>query len=191
MLPNIIIDNFFEDPDKVVEFANSLNFNVIRNNYPGTRTENLNIIQKSFAEEFADRCFFHFPFSVDSYELELSFQKIPYKFDHGVVHTDQHKFTAIVYLSKENNTGTSIYDLNILEENFSGLPDIDNNNPSEEDVQNIIQFNNQFKKTINVSSIYNRIFLFDGNQPHCANGYIGKERLTLVGFFSNIKLKRE
>lgn len=189
MIPSIIIDNFFETPDKVVELANSLEFSVIGENYPGRRTLNLDDIENDFAKEFADKVFFNFPFNVVSYDLTLSFQKIPYKFEHGIVHTDApEQITAIVYLNEGDNTGTSLYNADITDRKDILSRSIDSNNPSEEDIQSIIRHNKQFKKTLDVSNVYNRAVIFNATTPHCANGFNGEERLTLLGFFRNIKV---
>ena len=160
MIPSIIVDNFFEEPDKVVEFANSLEHNVLQNNYPGARTERLS---DEFSDKFAEKVFSNFPFTVNSYDLHLSFHKIPDKFHSGFVHVDTpNQLTVIVYLNEEDNTGTSLY-------SFIG------------DHYKIL-------KTLDVKNVYNRAFIFDASTPHCANGFSGDERLTLIGFFKDIKI---
>jgi hypothetical protein len=50
--------------------------------------------------------------------------------------------------------------------------------------------NNDFEETVRIDSKYNRLVLFDSNQPHAANKFIDEDikedRLTLVGFFQTI-----
>ena len=42
--PVTIVDNFFDDPDAIVEIANNLKFfNPQTGNWPGTRTKNLHV----------------------------------------------------------------------------------------------------------------------------------------------------
>ena len=49
--PNLCVDNFFQEPDKVVEFANSLTFTKPKiANYPGKRSEALYLINNEFFE---------------------------------------------------------------------------------------------------------------------------------------------
>ena len=181
MIPSIIVDNFFEEPDKVVEFANSLEYNVLQNNYPGARTERLSY---EFSDKFAEKVFSNFPFNVNTYELHLSFQKITDKFHSGFVHVDKPcQLTVIVYLNKEDNTGTSLYSFN--GDSSKTLNSLDNRNP---DVEKLLEHNKQFKKTLDVKNVYNRAFIFDASTPHCASGFSGDERLTLIGFFKDVKI---
>lgn len=181
MIPSIIVDNFFEEPDKVVEFANSLEYNVLQDNYPGARTERLS---DEFSDKFAEKVFSNFPFTVNSYDLHLSFQKITDKFETGFIHIDTPtQLTGIVYLNEEDNTGTSLYSFN--GDHNKILKTLDNRNP---DAEKLLKHNKQFKKTVDVENVYNRAFIFDASTPHCANGFSGNERLTLIGFFKDIKI---
>ena len=54
--PITIVDNFFEDPDAIVEIANNLKFfNPQTGNWPGTRTKNLHVEEPRFYMYFTQK----------------------------------------------------------------------------------------------------------------------------------------
>ena len=111
------------------------------------------------------------------------------------MHSDHGKeITAICYLSKHKNCGTSIY-------NYKGLyPKLKNNKKKEEQyktfsVKNediLVKENNEnYEETISFKSKYNRIIMFDSTQHHAAHKFIEdgikEDRLTLIGFINEIQ----
>jgi len=198
MYPLICLDNFFNDTDKVLKFANSLQYHESDSGkWPGTRS---NPIQN------VDKCFFNFfglkvlsilyPCVKDIYfNCDLYFQKISKDYlNEGWIHQDlEIDFTVIVYLSKHKNCGTSFFD---SKETFAVSI---NGEKKEESYLNkefiksnefLKKNNEQFFETVNISSKFNRIVIFNGAYHHAAQKFyeenLMEERLTLIGFFSKI-----
>jgi hypothetical protein len=189
MIPTIIVDNFFKDPKKIVEFANSLEYSVAGNNYPGKRTECLSTIDSEFYRHFADKIFSYYPFNVNSYQLLLQFQKINEKYDVGLVHTDPCEITTIIYLNENSieNCGTGIYFP--LQKVHSPI-ELDHQNFKKSDREKVLSHNKKYDKVIDINNVFNRGLFFDGRTPHCANSYTTEEdRFILIGFFKNVKIK--
>jgi hypothetical protein len=196
--PLVCVDNFFNDPVKVVEFANNLNYSKDGRN-PGVRTVNLDKI---------DYDFFHwvnikilsvmFPNEIQNikYVSHISFAKVPPNLVYdGWVHTDQAEFTAIVYLSNYKNCGTKIYNTikphPVLKHHESKLNYFNNPENIPDNLENLKYENNcNFEESIIIKSRYNRLLIFDSHQYHSPEVYISdddKERLTLIGFFQKIE----
>ena len=198
--PNLWVDNFFEDPDKIVNYANSLDFfKPEAPNYPGKRTKYTHEINPEFFE-FSSLKILSLLYPNEYKNLKWtalqSFQKIPANLKHGTwVHSDaQFEFTCIIYLSKFLNCGTSIYH----PKNTHGYirhADVKNeyykNNDANSKIAKAKKENNDpFEETIRFNSRYNRLILFDGFSYHCANSFKHdddkEERLTLITFFRDI-----
>jgi hypothetical protein len=200
--PNLCVDNFFQEPDKVVEFANSLTFTKPeKSNYPGKRSQLLYLINTEFFE-FSTLKILSLLYPTECKKLSWNatqyFQKIPanLKYD-GWVHTDeQYEFTCIIYLSKFLNCGTSIYHPKNSYGYIRNVKEKDeyftNNDPKTyskiEKAKK--ENNNSFEETIRFNSKYNRLILFDGANYHSSNVFNhennDEERLTLITFFKKV-----
>jgi hypothetical protein len=202
-IPISIIDNFLENPDEIRKFALSQKYQADPNGtFPGSRSivlEALNPHLHNYISQKVLHLFFEtLP---TSWDCNMAFQKIPNLPKKGWIHQDPAQFTCILYLSPETNTncGTSLYKLNThhpytipTEENMEPFrilhhlnKEIDPNIFKQRDI--IYQKN--FKKTLDVKDIYNRIFCFPSPHFHSANYFNpgnGEDRLTLVMFFKNI-----
>ena len=201
MYPFICLDNFFNDTDKVLKFANSLKYcedNIGK--WPGKRSNPLHDEDKCFFNSFGLKVLSILYPSVNDiqFSLDLSFQKISKDYlNEGWIHQDiLSDFTAIVYLSKHKNCGTSFFDskktfaipINTEKKHESYL--------NKEFIKNddfLKKNNEQFFETMNISSKFNRIIIFNGAYHHAAQKFyeedVIEERLTLIGFFSNIYFK--
>tara|TARA_R100001086_G_scaffold186885_1_gene105038 strand:+ start:1834 stop:2502 length:669 start_codon:yes stop_codon:yes gene_type:complete len=201
--PNLCVDNFFQDPDKIVDYANSLDyFKGKENNYPGTRTGYMHEINPEFFE-FSCLKILSLLYPNEHKTLKWhalqTFQKVPANLTYnGWIHTDsQHEFTCIIYLSKYLNCGTSVYhpknmygyirNENIKREYFKY-----NDPKSYSKIAKAKKENNEsFEETIRYNSRYNRLILFDGSSYHSSNPFNHEndkeERLTLITFFNNVE----
>jgi predicted hydrocarbon binding protein len=195
--PTIILDNFFQEPEKIVEFSNKLKYTKDElGTYPGVRSELLHLNHRSFFEKVGKKILKVLYPSIKqiTFNCALSFQKISNEYKtKGWVHNDeQDDFTAIVYLSKHKNCGTSIFESKEFSPNFSSLKkrDMYKNKNFEDNLKYLDIHNNQFEETINIKSKFNRLIIFDGAQYHAAQKFIedgvNEDRLTLIGFFSNV-----
>ena len=201
LFPTIIADNFFVDPDEIVNFAKTLKFQPSSDGtWPGTRSAHLHTIDKLlFCKVNSKILSIIFP-SIPNiqYQCASSFQIIKQNtknnLKQGWVHFDDpYLFTAIIYLSKHEDVGTTIVEAKNFNSNIINLSSKIRANLGK-DVKNLneklYENNNQFKDSIVVKSKYNRILIFDSNQYHYVPNFISndlsEDRLTLVCFFQNI-----
>lgn len=199
--PATIVDNFFNNPDDVRDYALSLPFNSDpEGRWPGERVSlsETNItffdfVCRKMLSLFTDDDY-------PKYYASAYFQKIKTNeyIDEGWIHTDfPHVLTGIIYLtpnSKESN-GTSLYKLN--------NKNICWNNEVTEDIKRKGYLNegdvnafkdardyeySQFTKTLDIPSFYNRLVLFDSSLYHKANNFHidDQDRLTVIVFFKNV-----
>lgn len=196
--PTIILDNFFNDPIKILKFAKSLEYYQSNDGkWPGERTKQLYEIDKCFFESFGSKILsvLYPTIKYKSFNCSLYFHKISKNhINKGWVHTDtDNDFTSIVYLSQHKECGTSIFDSKkISSETLHGQnkKNMYLNKNFKEEEKYLNENNNQFIETIKINSKFNRLIMFDGAQFHSAQKFvedsIEEDRLTLVGFFNNI-----
>ena len=167
MRPIIIKNNFFEQPEKVVEFANTLDFKppLSFQNWPGKRTDNLvdidrelfsSVMLKILSTLYGDT-------QIRFENSWLHFHKIT-KGDTAKVgyHVDDDfEMASVIYLSEGDiDNGTTIFDEN-------------------------------GKKQVMVANKYNSMILYDSNRLHGAtNMTFDTDRLTLIAFFRDIKVAK-
>ena len=159
--PTLCVDNFFDEPNKVIELSKSLHheefFNWVSNK----------IMSALYPAEWPNIAWYNTAY----------FQKIPSGLKNdGWVHQDKsNEFTAIIYLSQNTEAGTSIY----LPKTFY----------KESKTKGSVKDRDfKFKETINIKGVFNRLAILDSHSYHAAHvNNSGKERLTLICFFSNIK----
>jgi len=210
MIPNIVLDNFFPDPDKIVDYALNQQFYPDKNGtWPGKRTNPLHELDKNLFNSICNKILKILSLSLDNcnyWEFDMMFQLIePYgesKYglkNCGWVHCDHPAvFAGIIYLNKnpEKDTGTIIYSEKFGYSNFN-MKNIESkrknflgeevcNSQFEEDYY---EANSQFEESIVINNVYNRILMFSGNQYHSAQTYgFSQKRLTLVFFCKSIAL---
>jgi hypothetical protein len=208
--PITILDNFFDNPDKIRDYALSLEYEKdVDGQWPGVRSKQLPEINRPLFYELCRRVmsmYFDLEQTKNSitWSASMRFQKVDESYISGWVHQDLGTaITAIVYLNKNSNNkgGTSIYKLknNILLPNddelnsykskaYKGIIDIKDVEGKKE------ENNNQYIEVIKVQNEYNRILAFSGGLPHSAQDFFGKEdeepRLTLVMFFHELSVNK-
>ena len=204
LFPSILcVDNFFDDPDKVVRLSKEFKYTHSKQ-YPGKRTGPLHSLNYEFFNHVnlkISSVFYPNETTKLQYRASTYFEKIK-KLEHdGWVHVDKDfKFTAIVYLNKENTAGTSIFypkdfkglsinKADLLKysyfENKGKLP----KNKLQQVKKAKAECNNSFQKTFSMEGIYNRLVVFDGNSYHASNPLKkDHERLILISFFKDISL---
>ena len=199
--PVTIVDDFFDDPDKIVELAEELKwYQPDTGNWPGTRTKQLHVENERFFNYFGQKIHHLFHDTHPSYwELQAHFQKIkPFSDDQwdkrnqGWIHQDLDTwFGGIVYLSKDPcpNSGTSIYtahkgyslqtplEMSYKEKLYRGEAfDINDYNDAWDSMRE------QYTETVTVENVYNRFVLFSGKTHHGVKTFGTKPRLTLNFF---------
>lgn len=192
-IPVSVCDNFFDDPDSIVNYANSLTYTQTSTIYPGVRSEDLHIINPDLYHEIANKFFKLFVSDQGfGYNGVMFFQKLDPGYKHGVVHKDV-GMTGIIYLNKQTeiNCGTSIYnkksDILFVDGRYDEKMDLIANKDYESWQKHYQTVNSQFEKSIDIRDKYNRLIAFD-SEWHAANsvddGARG-ERLTLCMFMQH------
>jgi len=204
--PITCIDDFYSNPNEVREFALSQKFYHARDNFPGKRTDRLDLISESFFNSFCERLFsifFEFKREDIAWTISTYFQKIePFDtnqkspLNEGWVHNDGSKVIAagVVYLNPLTNgdAGTSFYSSIVdsptenitLRDKFYGNQNVD----IEEYISEKENNNSQYKQTLEIKNVYNRMAFFGAQYPHKeSNFHVGynEPRLTQP-FFINV-----
>ena len=200
--PLIIKDNFFSDPDAIVNIINHVDYSLSSNNYPGVRTKSLDEINPKLYEHIFQKIFLllhdQLPLRFES-NLKVGFHKIkPFvegdkwdKKNRGWVHTDGCLFGGVIYLDKnpDKDAGTSIYkskdgfdvqtqeNIDAKELFYSGQLIDDGHYYNAYD-----RVRNQYEETLKIPNVYNRLVLIPNDQPHAMTTIGDKERNTLVFF---------
>tara|TARA_B100000965_G_C19539492_1_gene734901 strand:- start:683 stop:1345 length:663 start_codon:yes stop_codon:yes gene_type:complete len=204
MFPAVIYDDFFENPDLVVDLANSLEFEMGDGAWPGTRTKELGEIKgtRSFADSVTDKVLrMFYPDKQYHYFAKRVFQKIKgfhedqfHVKNRGWIHKDSGRaIGGIIYLDKEpeEETGTSLYRNKQLvfphtvEEDSLKRRWYTGQDVSDEEYHKLFYSNpTHFEETVKVKNVYNRLFMFNGNQYHGVQTYGSpdRDRLTLAFF---------
>ena len=199
--PVTIVDDFFKDPDAIVEMAEGLNYyNPNTGNWPGTRTKQLHIENPRFFMYFGAKLYSLFYDSVPEYwKLQSHFQKImPFckekyeKKNRGWIHQDHDCwFGGIVYLTKnpESDTGTSVYKskdgYDFQFEDTLKMKESLYKSELVDDKQYEIDFdkmNDQYEETVRINNVYNRLVIFNNLTHHGVQTFGTKPRLTLNFF---------
>ena len=206
MYPITIVDDFFPDPDKIVEYCKTLEFQPDpRGQWPGKRTQTLEVLNPDLNNYICQRILRRWYHTYQmNWGAALTFQMVePFHDDqyhiqnHGWVHVDDDvKFGGIIYLNKnpEPDTGTSIYkehngyawcqpNDNVLQCSFYRGDKVTDQDYKE----SYDRFHSQYTETVRVSNVYNRMFCFNNQTPHGMQTF-GKNqtRLTLAFFFHEV-----
>jgi hypothetical protein len=202
--PTIIIENFYEDPDLVRNFALKQEyFKGERGSWPGLRSSYVNEISPSLYENLKRKLLLiisDYGFK-DFTELQTSFQLIDETYGTGWVHDDDPKLNiaGLIYLNPEppyQGSGTTLYE---------DKDDFDSQKYAEPFMQDVLlctddertkfknlreEQRNQFKPTVSIENVYNRCILFDTRTWHSADGFFGRTkddtRLTQVFFLKAV-----
>ena len=212
MFPIISCEHFFDDPQKIVNFAEQLEyFPAEKNQYPGVRSATLYNLNQTLDRYVGNRILRNFYHSNNwsnynnvNWTAEIRFHKIK------PLHTDQYHpkncgwgrkdsstlFAGLIYLNRvpEKDTGTDIY---IEKDGFAWTEDeytkIEHKHYSGEEVLDedyITAYNGvngQYEVSMAIENVFNRMIAYDSQVSHCARTF-GKEqeRLTLTFFFSDL-----
>jgi hypothetical protein len=209
------IDDFFDDPDAVRQYALSLEYPEAPGHYPGKRSADLKEINPEFYHAFCERLFsLFFTETPEDYNVELKFQLIEHQhpdrdsiYNKGWVHLDHNaSFAGLIYLNPnaDLDTGTAIFkqlkEQEETSEAFFKYKDqmesknrffLDGEDKNYE--KNMTEYNSQFVETIRFSNVYNRLICFESSQQHAATNLFvsGEPRLTLVYFVKGIKTEQQ
>ena len=200
--PLVIKDNFFSDPDSILELCNQFDCNRSHVNFPGLRTNYLSNTNKKLFLSIANRIFALIHDSLPShYKMDIEFQKIdPFvkddkwdKKNRGWVHKDCCLFGGVIYLDKnpDKDAGTGIYKLkdgyHFQDKESLSYKVLLYSGKLIDDGQYYQAYDmiaDQYEETLRVPNVYNRLVLMPGDQMHGMTTIGDKERNTIV-FFCN------
>ena len=114
--PITCVDNFFDNPDEIVKFANTCEYEKSKYGaWPGRRTKPLHLVDFNFFRKLTTKII-SLIYEMQNNNVQIMansyFQKIKGSdyANEGWVHDDRGlEFTSIIYLTKDNNCGTSIF----------------------------------------------------------------------------------
>lgn len=199
--PITVVDDFFEYPDAVREFALQQEYLPDPDNkWPGKRTKPLHELSPVLYNTTIAKVLSLF---YDLKKIEVKwcvnarFQLVGEEYEEGWVHTDKENLiTGIIYLSNQVcNSGTTLYrpidPVNAVLKNTNKKHESFNNTDLVTSVKDFrLENNKQFRPTVTIESEYNRLVLFDSHLYHSANNFYGSgvesNRLTLVFFVNRL-----
>jgi len=200
--PTLVFDNFFTDPDKIVEISKRYKY-INEGSYPGVRTDLINYTFFSWSTLKILTLLYPTEARHLKWQARSHFQKVPANLElDGWVHRDiPAEFTVIIYLSKDG-IGTSLFEPISPEITIPGeTADVKykffkNTNISAEERSKVAEAreknNAGFRETLSIKGKYNRLVLFDSSHYHTAHVFKGSEsdveRLTYITFFDKIVL---
>lgn len=207
--PITVIDNFYENPDLVRNFALSLPYYMSSDGrWPGARSDRLVDVNVNFYNTFTFKLFSLF-FDLDStnmeWDVETSFQQVvsfspirTSQLNRGWIHQDDDAvFSGVIYLNPDPKPGwgTSIYKLKPGETDdcqqktkflhYGESEDLD----EEEHEKEMIFNSNKFVESVRVENVYNRLILFEGGEYHGVPSFYSDDdepRLTQVFFVKKL-----
>ena len=195
-LPSLCKDNFFVDPHKIINYANTLDFKQTRY-ISGSRTDKLHTINKDLHHYINKKIISIFnPRRTSEFAAETYFQKSDPDENDGWVHSDPSLITAIIYLTIDDTSGTSIFNLKdeFLNPDWSigetkykyfGKKQKYTKKQKELFFQNKLKHNDYFDKTMHFEGKFNRLVCFDSKHFHAAE-VCHKERLILISFLHSV-----
>jgi hypothetical protein len=165
----LVVDNFYENPDAVRNFALSLEFNYHPNYHKGKRTDQcyrFNGLKERF-EQLVGRKIINW----EKYGTNGCFQYC-IGGDQLVYHCDTQQYAGVLFLTPNApvTTGTSLF--RSIHTKSMKVPEKDHATV----FQNGYLDPTQFERVDSVGNVYNRLVLFDSLTIHAASEYFGSTK---------------
>ena len=208
LYPVTILENFYEDPDKVRTFALNQKYQYrhqlkdVAYVFPGARTKDLSVINKPLFENVCNKIislFHNSQYEHMRWAITTNFQSVSEDYGRGVIHSDSNTvFAAVVYLSPDAplEAGTSLYRPNQQfkqDEYEKALKENDKRFANGDIIMNTA-YHSMFDELVRINNVYNTLILYEGTHYHAANQFFGKtlkdSRLAQVFFVSNIDAQK-
>ena len=193
--PTTVVDGFLDNPDALRQFALDQDFYIDdTGRWPGSRTSQLSTISPVIFNQVCQKIL-ALLFSAEqtyTYNIQSSFQLVNKNYNTGWVHKDTSIITAMLYLTPDSHSGTSLYSKkNISYDDRTFVNDKVISYKQESDNIKARNLHNQnYEEIMNVKGIYNRLLIFDSNTYHAAHDFFGSSkensRLTLVSFVTGL-----
>lgn len=208
LYPVTIVENFYDDPDRVRAFALSQKFQFrhqLKNVdyvFPGSRTKDISLINKPLFENVSKKIislFHNAEYDYMRWAITTSFQSVTAEYGRGIIHTDHNTvFAAVLYLTPNAplQSGTSLFKPNASfdEERYQACL---RENDQRFDAGQLVMdasYHSMFDEVVRVNNVYNTLILYEGRHFHAANQFFGKtlkdSRLAQVFFVSKIDAQK-
>jgi hypothetical protein len=198
--PTIVVDNFYNYPDKIREFALKQEYINSPGNYPGKRTKQLYELNRDLFIGFCTKLFSLYYTTDTKWIVSTSFWKVSTidsdplsPKNMGWIHEDGCLMAGVVYLTPgfNNRLGTTVYK-QVREKEIIDVKSMHKfyaSNIDENFDANMTKNNSSFDETTKIANEYNRLICFDGRASHApSHYYMGNEtRLVQVFFVNNIE----
>ena len=208
LYPVAIIENFYENPDAVREFALSQQYVSLKDRkeykyvYPGSRTLDLVDLDKALHEKICKKLVSVFHNAENDHmrwAISTSFQSVTEEFKQGVIHTDHDTiFAAVLYLTPDAplDSGTSLFRPNKsfdAEKYELALQENDKRFKAGKIAMDT-SYHSMFDEIVRVNNVYNTLILYEGRHYHAANQFFGNNlkdsRLAQVFFVNKIDAQK-
>jgi hypothetical protein len=206
--PITIIDNFYENPYKIREFALSQEFKYLHelkdygNVFPGSRTKDLSIIDPAFFNKVCEKLtsvFHNYEHDKMRWLITSSFQSVTKDYDLGAIHQDSDTiFAGVLFLSPnpEIDSGTSLFKENdLFDQKKYQIALEENDLRFKENKKILFDYHKMFDEILRVRNVFNTLVLYEGNHYHAANKFFGnslkQSRLTQVFFVKKVDATKE
>jgi hypothetical protein len=208
LYPVTIIENFYENPDAVRQFAlaqqytfchEKLNLQYV---YPGSRTKDLFDLDKQLHEKILKKLvsvFHNAEYDTMRWAISTNFQSVTEEYKEGVIHTDQNTvFAGVVYLTPDAplNSGTSLFRKSKLFDQQRYEDALAKNDAKFRagDIAMDSNYHEMFEEIVRVNNVYNTLIIYEGRHFHAANQFFGQSletsRLSQVFFVNKIDAKK-
>jgi len=203
-------NNFFDNPNYVIELSKSLDYNFVDKSFPGRRTENIGLIDskicQDFTEHFIKKLVSTIYTKIKSLTIDIRFHKTNSFSDDptdiintGWIHTDHELLAGLIYLNpnlKDFSSGTSIFNPKVknislpekIREDFNqNYKGVDLNKYKKA----LTDYNDQFSESLRVGNEFNRLITYDSKIYHKPNNYVvskNDDRLTLLFVISEYEI---
>ena len=209
LYPVAIIENFYEKPDAIREFALAQNFTYckevpnIEYVYPGGRTQDLSKLDIVLYDKICTKLvsvFHNAEYDMMRWSITTSFQSVTDKYGRGVIHTDHNTvFAGVLYLTSNAplNSGTSLFKKNktFNEAKYQQALVENDEHFKGGEIAMDTSYHSMFDEIVRVNNVYNTLIIYEGRHFHAANEFFGKtlqdSRLAQVFFINKIDAQKQ
>jgi hypothetical protein len=209
LYPVTIIENFYENPDEIRDFALSQKYTFCheRENvdyvYPGSRTKDIFDLDAQLQALICKKLvsiFHNSEYDIMRWGISTNFQSVTEEYQEGVLHTDHNTiFAGVLYLSPNAplDAGTSLYRKNssFNEEKYKAALALNDKEFREGKIVMNTNHHTMFEEIVRVNNVYNTLVIYEGRHFHSANKFYGttlkNSRLTQVFFVNKIDAQKQ
>lgn len=209
LYPVTIIENFYENPDVIRQFAlnqeykfcnERTNFDYV---YPGSRTKDLFDLDKALHEKICKKLvsvFHNSDHDIMKWSISTSFQSVTKEYNQGVIHTDTATvFAGVLYLMPDAplNSGTSLFKKNSTfdEKKYASALAQNSDKFKAGEIRMSTDYHSMFDEIVRVNNVYNTLIIYEGRHFHAANKFFGNtlkdSRLAQVFFINKIDAQKQ